>query len=42
MVLNISHFSQWDQIFDDNMMTVAAIDRIVYPSYLEMRDSELS
>ena len=23
-------FSQWDQIFDDNMMTVAAIDRIVH------------
>lgn len=23
-------FSQWDQLFDDNMMTVAAIDRIVH------------
>lgn len=23
-------FSQWDQIFDDNMMTVAAIDRLVH------------
>jgi len=25
-------FSQWDQIFDDNMMTIAAIDRIVHHS----------
>lgn len=25
-------FSQWDQLFDDNMMTVAAIDRIVHHS----------
>lgn len=23
-------FSAWDQIFDDNMMTVAAIDRLVH------------
>ena len=23
-------FSGWDQIFDDNMMTVAAIDRLVH------------
>ncbi len=25
-------FSQWDQLFDDNMMTIAAIDRIVHHS----------
>ena len=23
-------FSEWDQIFQDNMMTVAAIDRLVH------------
>lgn len=31
-------FSQWDQIFDDNMMTVAAIDRLVHhASILEFK-----
>jgi DNA replication protein DnaC len=28
-------FSAWDQIFDDNMMTVAAIDRLVHHATIQ-------
>jgi len=33
-------FSQWDQIFPDTMMTVAAIDRIIHHATIIEIDSE--
>lgn len=33
-------FSEWDQIFDDNMMTVAAIDRLVHHATIFEFDAE--
>ena len=33
-------FSQWDQIFPDNMMTVAAIDRIIHHASIIEIDAE--
>ena len=34
IITSYQPFSQWDQLFDDNMMTIAAIDRIVHHSTL--------
>jgi DNA replication protein DnaC len=33
-------FSAWDQIFEDNMMTVAAIDRLVHHATILQIDAE--
>ena len=33
-------FSAWDQIFEDNMMTVAAIDRLVHHATILEIDAE--
>ncbi len=33
-------FSAWDQIFEDNMMTVAAIDRLVHHATIPEIDGE--
>jgi len=33
-------FSQWDKIFPDTMMTVAAIDRIIHHATIIEIDSE--
>jgi len=33
-------FSQWDQIFPDNMMTVAAIDRLIHHASVIEIDTE--
>ncbi len=41
MIITSNHpFSQWDKIFEDNMMTVAAIDRVVHHAQILEIDAE--
>ena len=41
MIVTSNHaFSEWDKIFDDNMMTVAAIDRLVHHATILELDAE--
>ena len=41
MIVTSNHaFSEWDKIFDDNMMTVVAIDRLVHHATILKLDAE--
>jgi len=41
LIITSNHpFSQWDKIFEDNMMTVAAIDRVVHHAQILEIDAE--